>query len=230
MGKISRYSFSLILFLYSGVVFSQAERTVGLRLGFDISKLSLNFIQPERKTFEGSMDMELFKNVYPAIEFGSNSIKLHKDTLFNYYSNGYYGRIGVDYNLIKPLDSADNEMLIAGIRYGYAFFNDHADSIRIKDNYWGDFHGNLPAKSLKAQWIELVFGLRTEVFKNFYLGFSIRSRMRLAKIKEDQAEPYWIPGYGKGNAKACFGFNYSIYYSLPLYKKQFKIKEVTKDK
>lgn len=233
MRKISGYSFSLLLFLWAGMAFSQTDtgktRTVNARIGFDISKLALFYLQPERKTFEGSLDMELFPNVYPTVELGVNTIRLHQDTLFNYYSNGTYGRIGADYNLTKPKSSGEKDMFMGGIRFGYAFYTDHVDSIRIKDNYWGNFYGNLPSKAMSALWIELLVGLKTEVFKNFYLGCSLRSRILLAKTKEDQTTPYWIPGYGKGNVKTCFGFNYSVYYAIPVYKREFKIKDDKKD-
>jgi hypothetical protein len=233
MGKISGYSFSLLLFLWAGAAFSQTDtvktRTVDARIGFDVSKLALFYLQPERKTFEGSLDMELFPNVYPTVELGVNTIRLHQDTLFNYYSTGSYGRIGVDYNLIHPKGANDKDMFMGGIRFGYAFYTDHADSIRIRDSYWGDFHGSLPSTDMNAEWIELLAGLKTEVIKNFYLGCSIRCRVLLAKTKEDMTDPYWIPGYGSGTVKSCFGFNYSIYYAIPVYKRQFKIKEVKKE-
>jgi hypothetical protein len=230
MGKISRYFYSLVLFFCSGIVFSQTERTVDARIGFDVSKLTLFYFQPERKTFEGSLDMELFPNIYPTVELGVNTIRLHQDTLFNYFSNGYYGRLGVDYNLNKPKRSGDKDMFLAGIRFGNAFYTDYANSIRIQDNYWGNFYGVLPAKTMSAQWIELLVGIKAEIFKNFFLGCSIRSRILLSKTKDDQTLPYWIPGYGKGITKSCVGFNYSIYYAIPVYKRQFVIKEKKKDK
>ena len=147
MKKISEYTFSFIIILIcSNVVFSQTERTVGLRFGLDISRFSLYYFEPERKNFEFSSDMELFKNLYPTIEIGWNNIKLNKDSSYNYYSNGYYTRIGIDYNFLKPENYNDKGMFIGGIRYGYSFFNHYAENIVIKDNYWGDFNGNLSEK------------------------------------------------------------------------------------
>ena len=222
MRKISGYSFSLIiLFLCSTVVFSQTERTVGLRLGFDVSRLSLYYFQPERKNIEVSSDMELFKRLYPTIELGWNDIKLKNDSLYDYYSNGYYARIGFDHNFLKPENNNDKEMFIGGIRYGYSFFNDYAENIIIKDNYWGDFNGNLSKRSLNAQWLEFVAGFKVEVFKNLFLGWTLRGRILITKSKE-KTDPYWIPGFGKGSAKTSVGFNYSIFYSIPLYKTKHK--------
>jgi len=225
MRKISGYFFSLLmLLLYSAAGFSQTDtnRTVSLRIGFDVSRLSLYYFQPERKALEFSGDMELYKNVYPAIEIGWNNIALKKDSLYNYYSNGLYSRIGVDYNFLKPESINDNEMFIMGIRYGFSLFNNLANSIRIKDNYWGNFNGDISRKSLSAHWVEFVAGFRTELFKNFYLGWTLRGRMLLAKTKDNETGPYWIPGFGKGSAKSAVGFNYSIFYSIPLYKMKHK--------
>ncbi len=235
MGKISGYSFSLLLFLWTGVTFSQTDtskmRTVDARIGFDVSKLALFYLQPERKTFEGSLDMELLPSVYPTVELGINTIRLTKDSLFNYYSNGAYGRIGVDYNLVYPKNAGDKDMFMGGIRFGYATYTDHANSIKIIDNYWGNFHGgSLPSTAMNAEWLELLAGLKTEIFKHFYLGASLRWRILLSKTKEGLTTPYWIPGYGSGNVKSCFGFNYSVYYAIPVYKRHFKAKVVVKEK
>jgi len=211
-----------MFFLYSTVGLSQTDRTVGLRLGFDVSRLSLYYFQPERKALEVSSDMEVIKNLYPTIELGWNNIKLKQDSLFNCYSNGYYVRLGVDHNFLKPENKNGREMFIGGIRYGYSFFSDYAQNIIIKDSYWGDFNGGIPKSSLSAQWLELVVGFRTELFKNLFLGWTLRGRLLLAKSKDDETGPYWIPGFGKGNTKTGIGFNYSIFYSIPLYKAKFK--------
>lgn len=219
MKKISGYIFSFIaILLCSSPGFAQSERTVGLRFGFDISRLSLYYFQPERKNFEFSSDVELFKKVYPTLELGLNNIKLNKDSLYDYYSNGYYTRIGVDYNFLKTENINAGEMMIGGIRYGHAFFSHYAENIFIKDSYWGNFNGDLSKKTLNAQWIEFVAGLRTEVIKNFFLGWTLRGRILISKSKNNPTEPYWIPGFGKGSATSSFGFNFSIFYNIPLYK------------
>jgi hypothetical protein len=109
-------------------------------------------------------------------------------------------------------------MFFGGIRYGYAFFNDYADNIIIKDNYWGNFTGDLYKKSLHASWVEFVAGFKVELFTNFFLGWSLRGRVLISKTKSERPDPYWIPGFGKGNAKTSVGFNYSIFYNIPLYK------------
>lgn len=218
MKKTYVFIFSLfILFVFSIPVFSQTEKTHSLRLGIDISRFSLLLLNPERKAVEVSADIELKKNLFPTIEIGFNNIHLTKDSLYQYTSNGKYYRIGVDYNLLRPKNIHDKEMFLLGIRYGFSFFNNQINDIIIQDNYWGDFNGNISQKSFHAQWAELVGGIRAEVFKNFYIGWSLRGRFLLHKTKDKQATTYWIPGYGKGDAKSAIGFNYSLLYRIPMF-------------
>jgi hypothetical protein len=41
----------------------------------------------------------------------------------------------------------------------------------------------------------------------------------LYKTEDEIMDPYKIPGYGKGKSKSVLGFNYSLYYKIPLFKK-----------
>lgn len=223
MKKTYVFIFNLyILFVFSLPVFSQTEKTYALRLGIDISRFSLLLLNPDRKALEFSADVELKKNYIPTIEIGFNNIHLKKDSLYNYTSNGNYYRLGVDYNLLKPKTIHDKELFFLGCRYGMSFFNHTVNDILIKDSYWGNYNGTISPKSSLAQWIELTGGIRAEVIKNFYFGWSLRARILLHKTKEAQNTIYWIPGYGKGNVKSAIGFNYSIFYSIPVFKTKIK--------
>jgi hypothetical protein len=80
---------------------------------------------------------------------------------------------------------------------------------------------------LSATWLEAVFGTKVELFSNIYMGASIRLGLLLAQKEDERFPNLWIPGFNKVTSDSRFGvgYNYSISYFLPLYKKKNKVKK-----
>jgi len=205
-----------VLIFFNG--FSQDQRTYGLRLGFDISRIPLYLMDPAVYGLEFSADFEAAENLYPAIEFGFNKFSIEREN-YDYASQGNYFRLGADYNILK-LDAKDQyEMAFIGIRYAYSSLTHSADNIHIPESYWGDYTGMVPKEPINAHWIEFTLGLRAEIFKNIFMGWSFRGRLMLYKNKENIIDICNIPGYGKGKNNSSIGFNYSVYYKIPMLRK-----------
>jgi hypothetical protein len=62
--------------------------------------------------------------------------------------------------------------------------------------------------------------MRTRLFNNFYLGWSVRMRVKLGVSNDPNMSPYTIPGYGKAWNNTSLGINYSLCYKIPIYKKK----------
>jgi hypothetical protein len=183
----------------------------------------LYYFQPERTGYEFSVDYELKLNYYPAFEFGLQNIKLDEPTYY-YESSGFYFRLGLDYNFQKNLAFDQYEMVFFGFRYGFSRQEHSADNIIIENDYWGDYYAeSVPKSPFAAHWIELSGGIRAELFRNIFIGWSIRGRLLLVQTKDAAMEPYYIPGFGKGGKRVSLGFNYSIYYRIPLLKVKSKM-------
>ncbi len=229
MNKISRYIFSIIFVLITILPgFSQEEkakekfRIKGPRFGFDLSRLTLYYFEPERTVFEFSLDYEIKRNYYPVVEFGLQEINLEKPT-YNYQSEGYYIRLGMDYNFQKNLSIDQYEMVFFGFRYGFSSQNHSADNIIIENEYWGDYFAeSVPQSTFYGHWIELAGGIRAELFRNVFIGWSVRGRLMLVKSKKPIMQSYYIPGFGKGSKRVSLGFNYSIYFRIPMFKSKPK--------
>ncbi|MDR0815323.1 MAG: DUF6048 family protein [Bacteroidales bacterium] len=219
MRKISGFIISALLLL---PVWCSAQDTTrypindmkGVRVGIDLSKLALPVIYSGRKGFEVSVDAHIKKNFFAIAEGGWLNVDLKNDTAFHYKSNGYYGKFGIDYNLLKSRRPYSNDLLYAGVRYGMSFFSHEADDITIPSQYWPAVPGqSIPGADLTAHWIELVMGVKAEVLKNFYLGVSFRGKFLIAKPK-DTSNPYQIPGFGKGTSNFVIGMNYYVSYNI----------------
>lgn len=185
----------------------------GIRLGCDISRFGLPIIQKGRNAAEFSIDSELKRNFYPTFEAGFENSTLNNDRI-TYKSNGIYGRLGFDYNILKRDDPTSRNAFLVGIRYGFSASKQTTDW-NIEDNYWGKAPNGSSSDIMGTHWMELAIGLKVEVLKNLFLGWSIRERILFSSTKVNNYS-YAIPGFGNGANRSNLGMNYSIYYSIAI--------------
>jgi hypothetical protein len=192
--------------------------TRGLRIGCDLSRFALPELQPDRKALEFSFDTEFKNNKFVVIELGNEQVKTENDRL-TYQSKGYYGRLGMDFNILKR-DKLEKgrDIVFVGFRYGYCNINQQVNkfvtpSFFPKDTVWGSF----PSANLYGHWLEVAFGIKVEVLKNLFLGTSLRGRVMLFS-KKDINYPNFMSGFGNGANPNSFGLNYTVSYQIPLMK------------
>jgi len=137
---------------------------------------------------------------------------------YKYGSNGTFIKIGVDYDIFHSEDFPVNDNIFVGIRYGYAFQSHWADEFTIVDSYWGDYVGDVEKTTVNSHMLEAVFGIRCEMLKNFYMGWSFRCRFLVASAHDNTLDPYSVPGYGSYDSKAGIGFTYTLEYQIPFNK------------
>jgi hypothetical protein len=196
--------------------------TRGLRFGYDLSRLALYEFQPERKAMEFSFDTEIKNNMFTTVELGEEQTT-RDISMFYYKSSGYYGRFGVDFNILKR-DKMEKgrDIVYIGFRYGYYHVKQQVDRYMIPSYYPTDTaFGSISPKTFDGHWLECIFGLKVEVLKNLFLGASLRGKVLLYSSKGVNY-PYYMPGFGKGANSLNFGVNYSIYYQIPLMKVKYK--------
>ena len=220
--KTLGYIFSLLFLAGSVTAFAQESEWNGISVGADLSRFVMPFIDSTRYGWEVSADYELLKDMFTSVEIGSQTTRFQKSG-YSYYGSGGYTRIGVDYNYMKHLDSESTDQLLIGLRYGFTTFFHEADHINIPDSYWGDLtDASVSRKWLSDNWFEVATGMRARIINNFYLAWSVRFKVNIWQQKDEQMQPYHIPGFGRGWNNSAIGFNYSLYYKIPIYKKKTK--------
>ncbi|MBN2742736.1 MAG: hypothetical protein JXR39_02475 [Marinilabiliaceae bacterium] len=163
---------------------------------------------------------------YENVDFSNNQTVTKNETDLTAYqyahtSNGSFLRAGLDFNFFKPYDEPYNKDFVGvGFRYGYAYQEQQSPAFIIGNGYWNDYSGGGGSSSVNSHWIEVVFALRTELFRNFYAGWSMRGKMLVHSGHTGVMEPYAIPGYGKNNGNLTVGFTYSLEYQIPFGKRQ----------
>jgi hypothetical protein len=203
----------------------------GLRLGIDLHKIARTFYEKDYRGLEVVGDYRLTKKFYVAGEIGNEDKTIDDDRL-NFTTKGTYFKVGFDYNSFENWLDMEN-MIYVGMRYGVSSFSHTLNTYKIYDptNYYGETIITSGAKfdNLNASWVEVIGGIKAELFNNLYLGFSVRLNYLVSNKKPTDFDNLFIPGYNRTyDGKFGAGFNYTLSYFIPIYKKKKEIEPTKK--
>jgi len=231
-----KYIFSLALGCVSFVGTAQVKDTAkvvyperyGLRLGVDLHRLARTFYETDYRGLELVGDYRLTRRFYIAGELG-NEDKTVDDDRLNFTTKGTYFKAGFDYNSFENWLDMEN-MIYVGMRYGVSSFSQTLNSYKIYDptNYYGEtvITSGEKFNGLTASWIEVIGGIKAELFNNLYLGFSLRLNYLVSDKKPANFDNLYIPGFNRTyDGKFGAGLNYTVSYFIPIYKKNKPIAE-----
>ena len=220
-----RSIFSLLLLLLSLNVLAQQDSVDSegtsairpdhhqLRLGLDISKPMLRAFIGNRHSLEFTADYNLPKDIYLVAEggFGGSDIDY---TDLQYTSSNTFFRLGIDKSMLQRLFPSDWDLLFVGLRYGVAFIQRSEARFQTSDPVWGSTTGTVPARSFTGHWAELTAGLRVELFRGFFAGYTVRGKFLFNQGPFRELPPAYVAGYGKGEKTTSFDFNFYLQYAL----------------
>lgn len=187
-----------------------------IRLGLDVSSVLRNILEPEVQQYEVSFDTGIKHNWFATAEAGFMNVGTERET-FTYKSNGYFLRLGAEYNLLNKLPDPDkNNLVLIGARYGYSFLQHNSPFFFVGNQYWGDYTGSINSSFFNLHWMELTGGVKTQVLPNLFLGWTIRVRVRVFSSQNPKLQPYYIPGFGHGDRSNPATVLYSVTYRFKL--------------
>ncbi|MGL4585277.1 MAG: DUF6048 family protein [Flavobacterium sp.] len=193
----------------------------GLRVGADLFRITRSMYDKTYQGFEVFGDYRLTKNWYAVAELGHDKMT-RDESSYGFTTNGNYIRLGGDYNLNQNwMDRED--MISVGFRYGMATFSQTLNWYQpyTTNPYFPKERVDINKKQsgLSAHWVEFVVGIKTRVFSNVFMGFTMRLNGLISQTQPDDFENLYIPGYNKKHSGAIgVGFNYTVSYFFPLYK------------
>ena len=196
----------------------------GLRVGVDIYKLTRGFYDKDYKGVEFIGDFRLTKKYYLAAELGIED-KTTDDDRLNSTATGTYIKGGFDYNTYENWLDMEN-LITVGLRAGFSTFSQQLNSYRIYNSspYWGEkppIASDAKYTGLTAAWTEVAMGLKAKVFNNVFVGFGVQLKLLIANKKPDGFDNLYIPGFNRTyNGSFGVGFNYTVSYFIPIYKKK----------
>jgi hypothetical protein len=226
MEKISRYFIiSVFLLVFAGSASAQDTLNfpLNMRVGFDIANPVVSLIKKDISGYEGFVAIDLNEKMAAVIEGGYLDFK-YSQYNYNYFSKGTFFRIGVDFNSMQPKQALGKYYAGIGLRYGFTVFNQEVKGF-VYENYWGSKSTDINSKNYSAHYIEVLPGIRTEVFKNFSMGWCIRLRMLVYSSTGKDLRPLFLPGFGNGSKSFSEGFNYYLIWQIP-YKNRTVITKV----
>ncbi len=207
----------------------------GVRVGVDLFKLTKGLYDKNYKGIEFAGDYRLTKKYYLAAEIGTEN-KTTDDTRLNTTAKGSYLKVGFDYNAYQNWLDMENIISI-GLRYGASTFSQELNSYKIynANSYWGEQTSIVSGEKfngLSASWIEVVAGVKAKVFNNVFVGFSLRlNRIITDKKPSVNFDNLYIPGFNRTyDGSFGVGFNYTVSYFIPLYKKKTNPEKIVNKK
>ena len=202
----------------------KVKEKYGLRVGGDIGKLIRSFADDDYTGFEISADYRLKKRLYIAGEIGVEEKNTITDYL-NVTSKGSYIKGGIDYNMYQNWLDMDN-MIYSGFRLGASTFSQNLNSFTIynTNQYWQPQYTSTDLQEfndLTAIWVELIIGMKAEVFNNFFIALNVQLKVLASETEPTNFENVYIPGFNKtfDSSGIGVGYSYTLSYRIPLYKK-----------
>lgn len=225
---------------------TDTRQAYGLRIGADLSRPLRSFLNENYTGLELIGDFRMTQKLYLAAELGNEEFTQFEELgneeggaiaeIYNYTTSGSYIKLGVEYNTYENWYGMNNTIFIGG-RYAFSTLTQRLNdnNIYASNRYWNQeglatgTTGPQEYSGLNASWIEFLFGVKAELIANIYMGASVRLGFLISNKEDDSFPNLWIPGFNKVTDGSNFGvgFNYSISYFLPLYKKSKKIQEAS---
>jgi hypothetical protein len=161
--------------------------------------------------YEVAARVNLKDKYFPVIEVGYGKTD-HEDevTQTRYKTSAPYGRIGMDFNVMK--NKHDIYRIYAGARYAYTSFKFDVYHSDLIDPVWGG-QSQFQGHDIKAyyHWFEAVVGVDAKIWGPLHLGWSVRYKRRIAYDNGELGNVWYVPGFGKqGSTRLGGTFNVII--------------------
>lgn len=224
MRRTYAYSISLIFAVITGIM--QAQDTVvfplKIRAGIDLAGPATYFSNRDNFSLEGYVSFDKNEKMAFVLEGGYLDYKFSQYN-YDYLSRGIFLRAGTDFNLLRPEISNGSHWAGIGLRYGFSLFNAETPSF-THENYWGNVNSSIDPRTSTGHFLEVAPGIRTEVFRNFSIGWTLRLRLLVSGGGGKDLRPIYLPGFGQGGKSVNAGINYYLTWSIPFKKIRVIIK------
>ncbi len=196
-----------------------------LRIGYDLIGPLQNAISRSRGGWEitGETDFNKFNLI---AEFGNEHFDYGDNATYHYRADGNYFRLGFDYNMI-PRDEFGSELFF-GFRYATGNFDETLAGV-TNVFQWGSGYMNEKNSNVSATWLEFTAGMRAKVWKQLYMGYTLRLKVAPSLKGEQNIETYLIPGYGLYSKPNFWSINYYVAWKFSFRQKYTKSKKIKEE-
>lgn len=198
--------------------------------------LSVDLLGPIMRAASSSSNMQVAARVnlkdkfFPVLEAGIGTCdRRGADNDNRFKTTAPYFLVGMDYNVNKK---HNGNRLFGGARVGVSVFDFDFTNSGFVDPIWGsDQTLAVSGQRADAEWLDLVVGLETRLWRFISLGYSLRYRFMIHMGGTQFGDPYYIPGFGRSNAPfgGTIDLRFNLGNKLPNVKKLFQRKKKAND-
>ncbi len=224
-----KYFISIITFLFINITLGNVKKAndtiekFGVRAGLDLNKIIRSATDEDYAGFSLIGDIRLKESFYIFSEIGNEEKEINSNYI-NSSVKGTYVKFGVNFKLNN--DIRTQNIVYSGFSVGYSNFDQNINSYTIYNTYstyWGESTINNPINlsNLNALWIEFIFGMKTEILNNLFLGFELQLKNVIKQKNLQNITNFYIPGFNKtyDSSGLGAGFSYTVSYLIPIIKK-----------
>ena len=205
-------------------VSNDSLKKFGIRIGTDIQKIIRSASSQEYNGISFNADIRFKESIFLFSEIG-NEKKIVEYSSVDSEISGNYIKLGLQFKLNRDIIGLRN-LIYSSFGLGISFFDQTILRYNIYNIYsdlWGEFTNTdaINLENLNANWIEIGFGVKTEILNNLFLGIELQLKNLIYQKNKNDIANFYIPGFNRTYEGSNFGtgFNYSLTYLIPIIKK-----------
>lgn len=208
----------------NATVANDSLKKFGIRIGTDLQKIIRSASSQEYNGISLNADIRFKESIFLFSEIG-NEKKMVEYSSVDSEISGNYIKLGLQFKLNKDIIGLRN-LIYSSFGFGISSFDQTILRYNIYNIYsdlWGEFTNTdaIILKNLNANWIEIGFGVKTEILNNLFLGIELQLKNLIYQKNKNDIANFYIPGFNRTYESSNFGagFNYSLTYLIPIIKK-----------
>lgn len=185
----------------------------GIRIGTDLVSIAKSSLKEDYKEYQLQADIDFYR-YFLNVGFGTLEQTLRNES-GDYTVEGKYFRVGPDINFLHR--DPDKSALFFGVRYSFTTFSDRLN-YSYENPFFGDGINTVSNTDLKANWFEMVTGMKVKMWKMVWLGYTARFKFAVDTFENNDLIPTVVPGYGPADEKSAWAINYYLIIRIPVRK------------
>ena len=202
-------------------VSNDSLKKFGIRIGTDLQKLIKSASSQEYNGISFNADIRFKESIFLFSEIG-NEKKIVEYSSVDSEISGNYIKLGLQFKLNRDIIGLRN-LIYTSFGLGISSFDQTILRYNIYSDLWGEFTNTdaINLENLNANWIEIGFGVKTEILNNLFLGIELQLKNLIYQKNKNDIANFYIPGFNRTYEGSNFGtgFNYSLTYLIPIIKK-----------
>ena len=231
MKRISAYYISALILLAAGSLTANAQTQppdtvvipLKIRAGVEVTGPVIYLTDKNNLNAEGFISADLNEKIGLFLGAGYSDYK-YSQYNYDFLNKGFFLKLGVDINFLKPETAMGRYWAGVGLRYGLSSFTSEVPSLEY-ENYWGPIITSIAPSTYLGHYLEASPGFKAEIFRNFSMGWSVNIRKLLYSGTGRDVSPIYFPGYGSGEGSMSFGIGYFFVWNIPFKKIRVEVKQ-----